>query len=199
MWKELYAEEEDYAVESLIRLTQKKKIRWECEEYNPISLDETIDENNHRVFLASHIFTLRYDTPEYFYELILEENINLVTEKGDLSFSLTGSGQNLFIRPEKVLSYEDRYDSVPAEQQLSAFSNHETWRMADAVIPTIVDSEEVKKAFQWAQLFYTLDFQESRISSPVVKLALKCLQKRSPLDFHRCILDMEYRKRFMEK
>lgn len=192
-------EELEHLLRSLTEQTKRGTIRWECTEYNPISLlDETDLEDDQRRMVLSQMFTMEAEINGNSVCVELNEAIDLSAEKGDIAVTImydTDAGYNKF---ETALSYDViHYDDYSAEQLNAAYGDSPVALFADAVMPTLAASPEVASAFSYARFVNQNGIPAKALKAPLSRLAEKLMQEKRVEDFHRIVLDMEYRRELL--
>lgn len=85
----------------------------------------------------------------------------------------------------------------PAEQIQSQFGNHVAAQMAEALVPTALQSDAASSALQWAIFNVEGDTPLKFKESSLYKLGEALFDSRRFLEFHRCVLDCSYREKLM--
>lgn len=91
MMDELWREEEKKTLESITKLTELGKVKWECVEYNPLCFmnEDKVDETS--AYLCQ-MFTLTAEIGGMPYELEIAEYITVPDGKGDIALTLGECG-----------------------------------------------------------------------------------------------------------
>ena len=70
--------------------------------------------------------------------------------------------------------------------------------LANALIPVLVKTEAVSSGFLFARFYYEKDEEvKPLLRLPLTKLGEKLMKEKRPLDFHRLVLDMGFRKQLL--
>ena len=187
--------EMDLMVKHAIEQTMAGTVKWECTEYNHLSIlhDEyEIPETA----AVSHFFEAKAAIDNHVVFLTLMESITFPSGKGDISGSI--SVDDLSSKHDFALSFDaDDYEECDAAQVCEHYADTEIARLANAVVPQLVDSEEVQFAYTYAR-FYPGDVPDKFKRMPLIRLCKRILEEKRVIDFHRMILNMEAREQLME-
>lgn len=191
--EELCEEENNYLLERLLDLTLKEKIKWICSEYNPLNFYTDEKDDGELVPELCHIFTFVSTYNEEQYEMQISESIQILTGKGDIYLTLEQDGVSGYKKIDIALSFDYLYDDYEAEELLKQYGKHIVSRFADALIPSAATTQAVKQTFDWAGYDDVQDTEEQFLSKPLYKLGEKLFKEQRIADFHRCVLDVDFR------
>lgn len=65
---------------------------------------------------------------------------------------------------------------------------------ATAIIPATLGQEDLEEVFTWARFFNETGISAKLMNHPLTKLCEKLFDEHRLMDFHRCVLDVDYRK-----
>ena len=65
---------------------------------------------------------------------------------------------------------------------------------ATAIIPATLGQEDLEEVFTWARFFNETGISAKLMNHPLTKLCEKLFDEHRLMDFHRCVLDVGYRK-----
>lgn len=192
---------EDKEVEKILKQaieqTAEGKVKWKCTEYNPLSIlhDEY---EMHETANVSHTFEAKAAVEGHMLFLELMESITFPSGKGDISGSIYLDDCDIGSEHSFALSFDaDDYNDCDAAQVCERYADSDIARLAGAVVPQLVDSEEVQFAYSFAQ-FYPGDVPDKFKRRPMIRLCKRILEEKRIIDFHRMILNMEAREQLME-
>ena len=162
---------------SLCKRTVEGKQIWENMEYNPISfLQKDIYEKEGTCISQMFEATTVFNGIEY--ELELSESIELPSGKGDIfgtiSYETEDGEENTY---DFSLFFDvEKYDDANAEELQGIFGN------------------SIIVQFAYARYFHQTGIDPEWETNPLVKLGEKLMQEHTMLDFHKIVLDTDYRK-----
>jgi len=188
----LFEEEIEYAIKSLTKLTKDGTVKWNCTNYNPLSLMPT---NNDTKAYVCHIIEAQAQHNGHNFTVEISDTINIPSGRGDVSIIFTpewGEDQSY----SKSISDYDPFEKCPTDQLVKNYKDTLIMILSDAVFPQLEKSATVLDAKKYGH-FLTQYYQPHIANSPIVALS-RILHETDRLnDFHRCVLDMEYRKQLM--
>lgn len=191
-------EEERYLLESLLDLTLKGKLKWTCLEYNPLSFYTDEKDDGELDPELTHFFTFVSAYHDERYEMEISESIHVLSGKGDVYLTLEKDGVSGFRKIDIALSFDDAYEDCEAEELQEKYKDHVVTKFADALIPEASDSEAVKKTFEWAGYDNVQNTEEQFLADPLYELGEMLFNEQRIADFHRCILDTDFRNDLMD-
>lgn len=192
-------DEMQFWMKALAEQTKRGKIQWVCTNYAPISLfygskDDDSDASLFQTFEAEANLNGRLVQVEIF------EQIELRSGEGDISGSIS------FIGDEGLVGYNfgtyydaDICSDLGAEGISPQPSVSLSVALTDALVPTIVASKVVASRFLGDKLNGLNDEKEPLLCFPIAKLGKKLLNEKRALDYHRMVLDMDFRKNLLSE
>ena len=190
----IFAEEMELALINLAQLTRKGMVHWNCTNYNPLSLMPTDD--NHYAYVC-HILQAAADHNGHSFSLELTETIDIPSGRGNLSivFAPDWIGKEPFY---VSLSDYSEYRDCPTAELLTRFQSKPPVLIADAVFPQLESSQTVIDTKPHGQ--FLIELYPPYIAKCPFTVLSKLLHETGRLnDFHRCVLDMDYRDKLIEE
>ena len=94
----------------------------------------------------------------------------------------------------------EKYDDANAEELQGIFGSSIIVQFTDAIVGIFENSDAVAKGFAYARYYHQtgIDFSEWE-TNPLVKLGEKLMQEHAMLDFHKIVLDTDYRRRLLKQ
>lgn len=193
LYNENLHEEERHLIQQIAEQTERGKIDWELTEYNPLSfLNEDKIDKNPAVICQSFSFEAIIGGSRY--ELDVMENIDVPSGMGDYTITLTRDEIENYLKIEDALSFDcDRYECTP-EEVAERFADSPIVRLCNAIIPATLEQEDLEEVFTWARFFNEVGISAKLMNHPLTKLCEKLFDEHRLMDFHRCVLDVDYRK-----
>ena len=193
MYNENLHEEEQHLIQQIAEQTERGKIDWELTEYNPLSfLNEDKIDKNPAVICQSFSFEAIIGGSRY--ELDVMEDIDVPSGMGDYTITLTRDETENYLKIEDALSFDcDRYECTP-EEVAERFADSPIVRLCNAIIPATLGQEDLEEVFTWARFFNETGISAKLMNHPLTKLCEKLFDEHRLMDFHRCVLDVDYRK-----
>ncbi|MDD3228248.1 MAG: hypothetical protein PHE09_03425 [Oscillospiraceae bacterium] len=188
-------EELEHLLISLTEQTKLGAIRWECTEYNPISLydDSDLVEGRKRIILTQ-MFSLETEINGNPVCVEMDESIDISTGKGDIGATITADVDTGYRQHETALSYDlQRYDDCSAEQLKGIYGASPLAQFADAVVQTLAASVETEAGFMYARFVNQKGIPAKTLELPLCRLGKQLMEEKRAGDFHRMVLDTEYR------
>ena len=189
-------EEERHLVQQIAEQTESGKIDWELTEYNPLSFlnEDKVDDNP---AVIGQTFSFEAIIGGSRYELDVTENIEVPSGKGDYAITLTRDEAEDFLKIDDALSFDfDRYECVP-EEVAERFKDSPIVRLCNAIISATLEQEDLEEVFTWARFFNEVGISAKLLNHPLTKLCEKLFDEHRLMDFHRCVLDVDYRKHLL--
>jgi len=144
MMDELWREEEKKTLESIAKLTELGKVKWECVEYNPLCFmnEDKVDETS--AYLCQ-MFTLTAEIGGMPYELEIAEYITVPDGKGDIALTLTRDVPDDFMKIDSILSSDvDEYENCEPSEIGKRYKNDPAMRLTETIVPVVIESEAVQ-------------------------------------------------------
>ena len=66
--------------------------------------------------------------------------------------------------------------------------------LGTTIIPATLGQEDLEEVFTWARFFNETGISAKLMNHPLTKLCEKLFDEHRLMDFHRCVLDVDYRK-----
>ncbi len=193
MMNTIMHEEQQERLKRIVNLTRQGKIDWKCVEYNPLSfMDQSVYDDSPAYL--SQIFQVSAHIGGLCYSLDIAERITIPDGKGDVAITLSCDQADYFCEIEKIVSVDqDTYDDCAPEDIAIVFKDHPAMLLSAAIVPTIVDSEAVKRGLVWARFINETGIPKRLLNHPLTKLAAKLFKEQRTLDYHRIVFDTQYR------
>ena len=127
------------------------------------------------------------------------ENIDVPSGMGDYTITLTRDETENFLKIEDALSFDcDRYECTP-EEVAERFADSPIVHLCNAIIPATLGQEDLEEVFTWARFFNETGISAKLMNHPLTKLCEKLFDEHRLMDFHRCVLDVDYRKQLLNE
>lgn len=197
MYEEIDKETMELLLGSLAERTLSGKQKWEELDYNPISFMQEEEDAENDAFI-SQMFEMETDFNGRRYELEVMEQIDLPSGKGNLSGTLTFDGDK-WGKYDFSLSFDERYDENGPERLKEVFADSVIVRLMDAVVTVFEGTDATSQGFSYARYYNQTGIEQRWQRMPLVKLGEKLMAEKRMKDFHRIILDMDYREKLMKE
>ena len=197
-YNEIRHEEDRQLIWQLAEQTERGKINWELTEYNPPSfLNGDKVENLPAVIGQSFSFEAVINGS--LYGLDITEDIKVPSGMGDYAITLMREESENFLKIDDGLSFDfDNYECAP-EEVAERFKDNPILRLCNTIIPATLEQEDLEEVFSWARFFNETGIPAKMRNHPITKLCEKLFDEHRLLDFHRCVLDVDYRKSLMDE
>ena len=96
-----------------------------------------------------------------------------------------------------ALSFDGRYDECGAECLKEVFGDSPIVRLMEAVVSVFEGTEAEEWGFSYARYFNQTGIEPEWERMPLVKLGEKLMDGKRMKDFHRIVLDMDYRRELL--
>lgn len=193
-YNEINQETMQILVDTLIQRTQNGTISWHNLQYGSILFlrgprDE--DESEPEILQT---FKLTTDFNGVNCELEIHETISLPSGKGNIYVSINyimgGEGKDY----ELALSHDfDKYNECSAESLKNVYEDSSIVKLADVIANLFDGFDTVEYGFSCASYFMEIDIEPVWKRNLIVKLGRHLLNEKRMMDFHRIILDTDYR------
>ena len=195
MYKEIDQETMELLLDALLKRTLEGKQIWENLYYNPIGFVQQ-DAYEDKGAYISQMFETTTSFNGIEYELELSESIELPSGKGDIfgtiSYETEDGEENTY---DFSLFFDvEKYDDANAEELQGIFGNSIIVQFTDAMVGVFENSDAVAEGFAYARYFHQTGIDPEWETNPLVKLGEKLMQEHAMLDFHKIVLDTDYRK-----
>lgn len=182
-------------LDTLIRRTQNGTISWHDLKYGPILFlrgPGDVDESEPKILQTFKLIT---DFNGVNCELEIHETISLPSGKGDIFVSVNYIMEGEEKDYEIALSHDlDKYDECSAESLKNAYEDSSIVKLADVIANLFDKSDAVEDGFSCASYFMETDIEPVWKRNPIVKLGKHLMIEKRMTDFHRIILDIDYRR-----
>ena len=197
-YNENLREEERHLIQRIAEQTESGKIGWELTEYSPLSFlnEDKVDDNP---AVIGQTFSFEAIIGGSRYELDVTENIEVPSGMGDYSITLTRDEVEDFLKIDDALSFDfDRYECT-SEEVAERFTDSPVVRLCNTIIPAALEQEDLEEALSWARFFNERGISAKLLNHPLTKLCEKLFDEHRLMDFHRCVLDVSYRKQLLNE
>ncbi|MDD3362676.1 MAG: hypothetical protein PHW34_13490 [Hespellia sp.] len=146
---------------------------------------------------TSHCFEITTLLNGLEYEISITETINLESGKGDIFGDICYDGDDGERKYDLMLSSDImQYEDADAAELKKLYSDSSVARLAEAMATVFTDSDAAAEGFSYARFFNEKGISQKWKKNPLVKLCEKMMNEKNLMDFHRIILDTEYREKF---
>lgn len=195
MYKEIDKETMELLLGTLAERTLAGKQEWEKLEYKPVSFGRENEEVEADAFIC-HMFEMETDFNGRHYTLEVMEQIDLPSCKGDISGTLEFNGDR-WGKYDFALSFDGRYDECSAECLKEVFEDSPIVKLMEAIVSVFEGTEAEEWGFSYARYFNQIGIEPEWEQMPLVKLGEKLMDGKRMRDFHRIVLDMDYRRELL--
>jgi len=197
-YNEIRHEEDRELIQQLAEQTERGKINWELTEYNPPSFLKG-DKVENTSAVIGQMFSFEAVINGSLYGLDITEDIKVPSGMGDYAITLMRDESENFLKIDDGLSFDfDNYECAP-EEVAERFKDNPIARLCNALIPATLEQEDLEEVFTWARFFNETGIPTKMRNHPITKLCEKLFDEHRLLDFHRCVLDVDYRKSLMDE
>ena len=183
MYKEIDQETMELLLDALLKRTLEGKQIWENLYYNPIG------------FVQQDAYE---DKGEY--ELELCEAIDLPSCKGNIFGSISYEAEEEINKYDFSLSFDsEHYDDADAAELKNIYKDSVIVQLADAIVGVFEDSEAIADGFSYARYFSQKEINSKWKKDSLVKLGEKLMKEKAMQDFHKIVLDTDYRSSLLRK
>lgn len=195
------SEEIEIMLKGLIQQTRVGKIQWECTYYNPLGIlyedDWENERKNPRAILtqAFDAKTIVGNRPVF---LNLTESITVDDGKGDLLGDISLDVDDGTTRKDFSLSFAEKYRQLDANGVAQQYRGSLLGELYDTLVPILAKSEATAFGFSFAN-FQMCEMPPKYLKRPLVKLCKKLTKESRALDFHRMVLDMNFREKLLNE
>ena len=132
-----------------------------------------------------------------FVELFLKNFlIFIVTFRKSVITTVKGIGL-LSRKYDFALSFDGRYDECSAECLKEVFEDSPIVKLMEAIVSVFEGTEAEEWGFSYARYFNQIGIEPEWEQMPLVKLGEKLMDGKRMRDFHRIVLDMDYRRELL--
>lgn len=194
MYEEIYQENMELLLRSLTERTLSGKQEWAELQYYPIGFVQDDDSDEREVYI-SQMFELETEFNGRTYYLDLAENISFLSKNGDIFGSITyetDEGERKY--DFGLLEDIDEYGKNSIKNQNARAVIIE---LANAVVAVFKGTDAEEFGFSYACYFNQSDIKRKWRKDKLVKLGEKLMTEKRMDDFHRAVLDVEYREELL--
>ena len=184
MYKEIDQETMELLLDALLKRTLEGKQIWENLYYNPIGFVQQ-DAYEDKGAYISQMFETTTSFNGIEYELELCEAIDLPSCKGNIFGSISYEAE------EEINKY--------AAELKNIYKDSVIVQLADAIVGVFEDSEAIADGFSYARYFSQKEINSKWKKDSLVKLGEKLMKEKAMQDFHKIVLDTDYRSSLLRK
>lgn len=197
MYEEIDKETIELLLDSLTSRTLTGKQEWKELGYKPISFMQEDEDAENDAFI-SQLFEMETEFNGRRYVLEIMEQIVFPSGRGDISGTLTFDGGS-WGKYDFALSFDERYDENGPERLREVFADSAIVKLMDAVITVFEGMEAENQGFSYARYYNQKGIEPKWRRMPLVKIGEKLMEEKRMKDFHRMILDMDYREKLLKE
>ena len=98
------------------------------------------------------------------------------------------------------LSFDsEHYDDADAAELKNIYKDSVIVQLADAIVGVFEDSEAIADGFSYARYFSQKEINSKWKKDSLVKLGEKLMKEKAMQDFHKIVLDTDYRSSLLRK
>lgn len=196
IYEEIRQENMEILLTTLTEGILKGKKQWYDMKYNSISFMQE-GEKGKEAYIC-HSFEMKTKLNGRVYDLELSENINLPSEKGDIFGAIFFENEDGENKYDFALSYETEYEECFPKEIGEHFSDSVVLKLAEAVMVMFEGTEAERFGFSFARFFNQNGIKDKWKRAPLVKLSKRLMEEKRLRDFHRIILDVDYRETLLK-
>lgn len=196
IYEEIYQENMDMLMHSLAERTQLGKQKWEELRYYPVSFIQD-DDSEEREAYISHMFEMETEFNGRRYFLELSETISFPSRKGDVFGTITyemDEGERKY--DFGILTDSDEYEDDHGENRKNGDVIIE---LANSIIAVFKGTEAEEFGFSYARYYNQKDVKQKWKKDRLVRLGEKLMQEKRMEDFHRIVLEKEFREKLLNE
>lgn len=182
---------------SLAKRTLSGKQKWEGLTYMPISFMRRNEDAEDDTFI-SQMFEMETELNGRRYSLEVMEQVCFPSGKGAIFGTITCDGDE-WKKYDLDLVFDERYGENDAEDLKEVFVDSAVVRFMDAALSVFEGTEAESRGFSYARYFNQTGIEPEWKGMPLVKLGKKLMDEKRMRDFHRIVIDMDYRKEMLEE
>ena len=191
IYEEIYQENMDMLMHSLAERTQLGKQKWEELRYYPVSFIQD-DDSEEREAYISHMFEMETEFNGRRYFLELSETISLPSRKADVFGTITYETDE----DERKYDFGTIVDFDGCEENPGG--RNVIIELANSVIAVFGRTEAVEFGFSYARYYNQKDVKQKWKKDRLVRLGKKLMEEKQMEDFHRIVLEKEFREELLE-
>lgn len=184
-------------LDSLADRTLSGKQKWEELDYKPISFVREDEDSENEAFI-SQMFEMKIDFNGRQYVLEVMEQIAFPSGKGDISGMITFNGDQ-WGKYDFALSFDERYDENGLEQLREIFADSVIVKLMETVVTVFEGTEAESQGFSYARYYCQKGIEPKWKQMPLVKIGEKLMIEKRMRDFHRIVLDVDYREELLKE
>lgn len=195
------SEEIEIMLKGLIQQTRVGKIQWECTYYNPLGIlyeDDWENEGKNPKAILTQAFDAKTVVGNRPVFLNLTESITVDDGKGDLLGDIALDVDDGTTRKDFSLSFAEKYRQLDANGVAEKYRGSLLGELYDTLVPILAKSEATAFGFSFAN-FQMCEMPPKYLKRPLVKLCKKLTKESRALDFHRMVLDMNFREKLLNE
>lgn len=195
------SEEIEIMLKGLIQQTRVGKIQWECTYYNPLGIlyeDDWENEGKNPKAILTQAFDAKTVVGNRPVFLNLTESITVDDGKGDLLGDIAVDVDDGTTRKDFSLSFAEKYRQLDANGVAEKYRGSLLGELYDTLVPILAKSEATAFGFSFAN-FQMCEMPPKYLKRPLVKLCKKLTKESRALDFHRMVLDMNFREKLLNE
>lgn len=195
------SEEIEIMLKGLIQQTRTGKIQWECTYYNPLGIlyeDDWENEGKNPKAILTQAFDAKTVVGNRPVFLNLTESITVDDGKGDLLGDISLDVDDGTTRKDFSLSFAEKYRQLDANGVAEKYRGSLLGELYDTLVPILAKSEATAFGFSFAN-FQMCEMPPKYLKRPLVKLCKKLTKESRALDFHRMVLDMNFREKLLNE
>ena len=196
MYEEIYQENMELLLRSLTERTLSGKQEWVELQYYPIGFVQD-DDSDEREAYISQMFELETEFNGRKYYLDLAENISFPLKNVDIFGSITYETDEGERKHDFGLRADvDEYGKNSIKNQNARAMIIE---LANAVVAVFKGTDAEEFGFPYACYFNQSDIKRKWRKDKLVKLGEKLMTEKRMDDFHRAVLETEYREKLLSE
>lgn len=196
IYEEIYQENMDMLMHSLAERTQLGKQKWEELRYYPVSFIQD-DDSEEREAYISHMFEMETEFNGRRYFLELSETISFPSRKGDVFGTITyemDEGERKY--DFGILTDSDEYEDDHGENRKNGDVIIE---LANSIIAVFKGTEAEEFGFSYARYYNQKEIKRKWKKDRLVRLGEKLMEEKRMEDFHRIVLEKEFREKLLNE
>lgn len=195
IYEEIYQENMDMLMHSLAERTQLGKQKWEELRYYPVSFIQD-DDSEEREAYISHMFEMETEFNGRSYFLELSETISLPSRKADVFGTITYEADE----GERKYDFGILTDSDEEnEHGENRKKGDVVIELANSIIAVFEGTEAEEFGFSYARYYNQKDVKQKWKKDRLVRLGEKLMEEKRMEDFHRIVLEKEFREKLMNE
>ena len=194
--RKIYFEEMDVTIGNLARLTAEGKMHWVCTAHLPIDSIPGDDDEVDLYLVQSFDVEGSYNGRDYKLELM--ESITLLAGGGDMSIDFHMDRESTPIDSISLSMRYGHYSSMSQARNRKRYQADNIAKLFDLIISSIAGSDTVQKACADRNMI-GLRYSERTLNHKLFRLCYRLREDGRALDFHKCVLDADYREQLCQE